>query len=127
MLASREATLGTMSRRPQLSQTVNINPSQARLLEIKTVRKGLEISRNHANLQSSLNAVTYLSSLYQLTPTLDADAAVQLDLARVLWDHGEASSSVQILQRLAGRNDLQKQAIPVSRLEILAELVSISF
>lgn len=72
---------------------------------------------------------TYLSKLVEPCAQLglNIDAAVQYDLAKVLWDQGEMVTSIRMLQELNGHGDLQKQALPISRAEILANLVWTSF
>lgn len=59
---------------------------------------------------------------------MNIDGAAKFDLANVLWDQGEMTASIRMLQQLKGQNDLHKQAIPLSRAELLVTLVSpISF
>ena len=52
------------------------------------------------------------------------DAVANYLLAQTLWDQGEVSVSIQMLQNLSSRSDLGKQSIPVSMVEIFADLVS---
>lgn len=52
------------------------------------------------------------------------DGAAKFDLANVLWDQGEMTASIRMLQQLKGQNDLPKQAIPLSRADLLITLVS---
>lgn len=44
-------------------------------------------------------------------------------MANVLWDQGEMTTSIRMLQQLNEQGDLQKQALVVSRAEVLASLV----
>jgi ataxia telangiectasia mutated family protein len=55
---------------------------------------------------------------------MNIDGAAKFDLANVLWDQGEMTASIRMLQQLKGQNDLHKQAIPLSRAELLVTLVS---
>jgi ataxia telangiectasia mutated family protein len=52
------------------------------------------------------------------------EGAAKFDLANVLWDQGEMTASIRMLQHLKGQGDLLKQAIPISRAELLVTLVS---
>lgn len=55
---------------------------------------------------------------------MNIDGAAKFDLANVLWDQGEMTASIRMLQQLKGQNDLHKQAIPLSQAELLVTLVS---
>lgn len=55
---------------------------------------------------------------------LNIDGAAKFDLANVLWDQGEMTASIRMLQQLKGQYDLPNQAIPLSRAELLVTLVS---
>lgn len=55
---------------------------------------------------------------------LKIEAAAKFDLANVLWDLGEMTTSVRMLQEISHLSDLNKQTLPVSRAEVLASLVS---
>ena len=55
---------------------------------------------------------------------MNIDAAAKFDLANVLWDQGEMTASIRMLQQLKGQSDLHKQSIPLSRAELLVTLVS---
>lgn len=51
------------------------------------------------------------------------DGVTNFDLANVLWDQGEMTASIRMLQQLKGQGGLHKQAIPLSRPELLVTLV----
>lgn len=55
---------------------------------------------------------------------MNIDGAAKFDLANVLWDQGEMTASIRMLQQLKGQHDLPKQAIPLSRADLLITLVS---
>lgn len=55
---------------------------------------------------------------------IDVEGATKFDLANVLWDRGEMTTSIGMLQQLDDQNDLHKQAIPLSRAELLVTLVN---
>jgi ataxia telangiectasia mutated family protein len=55
---------------------------------------------------------------------INVEGATKFDLANVLWDQGEMAASIRMLQQLDNQGDLHKQAIPISRPELLVTLVS---
>jgi len=77
-------------------------------------------------LQASLKSAILLSKLIQPCAQLGLtiDAAATFDLANVLWDQGEMTTSIRMLQQLNGQIELHGQSIPVNRAEVLASLVS---
>lgn len=83
------------------------------------------LSRRHAALQSGLISATYLTQLVQ--PCKDVgvniDVAVSYEGSNVLWDQGEMSASIRMLQDLVNLPDTGKQDIHVGRPELLAKLV----
>ena len=109
-----------------LKSVSNLGPAQSRLLEAKVFRQSLEITRNHGVTQASLKSAISLSRLAEPCADLgmNIDGAAKFDLANVLWDQGEMTASIRMLQQLKGQGDLHKQAIPISRAELLVTLVS---
>jgi ataxia telangiectasia mutated family protein len=95
-------------------------------LEANVFRQSLEISRNHGVSQASLKSAVTLSKLTEPCAELgmNIEGAASFDLANVLWDQGEMTASIRMLQHLKGQGDLHKQAIPISRAELLVTLVS---
>jgi hypothetical protein len=51
------------------------------------------------------------------------DVAATYDLANVLWDQGEMTTSIRMLQPLVDQPDIQAQTVAINRPEILANLV----
>jgi serine-protein kinase ATM len=105
---------------------VNITSREAQLLYAKVLRESLRISKDHESSQGSLRSAISLSKLAESSAAvgISIDAASRFDLANVLWDQGEMTTSIRMLQGLSDRNDLHKQVIAVSRAEILSSLVS---
>jgi ataxia telangiectasia mutated family protein len=104
---------------------VKLNSREAQLLEVKVIRESLRVSRDHEALQASLKSAISLSKLVLPCAKLgvNIDAAAKFDLANVLWDQGEMTTSIRMLQQLNNQSDLHKQSMPVSRAEVLASLV----
>lgn len=125
ILESREIIFASIVGRSHLRATVNASAREAHLMEIRVLRETLKVSQEHNALQKSLGTATYLSTLIEPCDHLGLTirAAVQYDLAKVLWDQGEMAASIRMLQQVNEMPDLQKQAVPVSRPELLATLV----
>lgn len=126
ILSSREALLSALSYRPELQTIVNTGPRETGRLHVLALLNSTRISRSHGDLQNSLATATYLSDLVASTHALgiNVEAAVEYEAARVLWDQGEMSASIKMLQLLDTSVDLRKQTIHVGKPELLARLVS---
>ena len=55
---------------------------------------------------------------------IEVEAAATTELANVFWDQGEMMSSIKVLKDLQRESHLERQAIPVSKASLLAQLVS---
>jgi ataxia telangiectasia mutated family protein len=99
----------------------------SQLLEVKVIRQSLEITRSHAVSQASLKSAISLSKLADRCVELgmNIEGVAKFDLANVLWDQGEMTASIRMLQHLNGNGGLHKQAIALSRSELLVTLVRI--
>lgn len=126
ILYCHEALFSSINRKDHLKSAIKLNSPNAQLLEVKVFRESLKICRDHEVPQASLKSAISFSKLAQPCASLgiNIDAAAKFDLANVLWDQGEMTTSIRMLQQLNEQNDLHKQAIPVSRAEVLASLVS---
>ncbi|PGH11865.1 hypothetical protein AJ80_06930 [Polytolypa hystricis UAMH7299] len=124
ILSSHEALFSIINRKPYLKSILNLGPRDAQLLEASVIRESLRTSREHDVHQVALKLAIYLSKLVEPCTQLGlhVSAAATLDLANVLWDQGEMTTSIQMLQQLSEQTDLPKQSIPVSRAEVLASL-----
>jgi len=82
------------------------------------------IYRFHKATQESLNLVTSLTDLIDPCEALglNVDAAIRVETANSLWDHGEMPSSIRLLQSIDQQSNLKKQTIPVSRSDLLSKI-----
>lgn len=105
---------------------MGISDCDAQLLEAKVVQQSLDITRSHEIPQASLKSAICLSKLTDVCSSLgiNIEGSAKFDLANVLWDQGEMTTSIGMLHQLKDENDLHKQAIPISRAELLVTLVS---
>ncbi|KAI9879869.1 MAG: Serine/threonine-protein kinase tel1 [Pleopsidium flavum] len=124
ILSSRETLTSALSRRSELQAIINIGPREACRLHVLALLESTRLSRSHGDLQNSLTTATYLSNLvapYQALG-IKIHAAVEYEAARVLWDQGEMTASIRMLQLLDSGIDLREQTIHVGRPELLARL-----
>lgn len=105
---------------------LRVSSRDAQLLEVEVIRESLRINRDHNVHQGSLKSAMLLSKHIEPCANLGVsiDAAATFDLANVLWDQGEMTTSIQMLQQLIDQTDLGKQTISVNRAQVLASLVS---
>ncbi|KAL2821528.1 hypothetical protein BJX63DRAFT_378450 [Aspergillus granulosus] len=124
ILNAHETLFSSIKQKDYLKSSLNLSDYDAQLLEVKVIRQSLDIARNHGIAQASLKSAVYLSKLSDqcISIGLNVEGVAKFDLANVLWDQGEMAPSIQILQQLRDRNDLHKQAIPISRAELLVTL-----
>ncbi|KAL4930851.1 DNA-binding protein kinase TEL1 [Aspergillus undulatus] len=124
ILNSHETLFSSIKQKDYIRSAFNLGDQNAQLLEVKVVRQSLHISRNHGIAQASLKSAVYLSKLSDQCASLglNVEGVAKFDLANVLWDQGEMAPSIQILQQLKDRDDLHRQAIPISRAELLVTL-----
>ncbi|KOS46779.1 hypothetical protein ACN38_g2263 [Penicillium nordicum] len=124
ILSWHEALFSSIRKNNILKSRTKLSLGDSRLLEAKVIRQSLEITRTHGISQASLKSAMSLSKLAEPCAELgmNIDGAAKFDLANVLWDQGEMTASIRMLQQLKGQNDLHKQAIPLSRAELLVTL-----
>ncbi|OJK01690.1 hypothetical protein ASPACDRAFT_1898851 [Aspergillus aculeatus ATCC 16872] len=124
ILICHEALFSTIRQKDILKSAINLQDSDALLLEIKVLRQSLEVAQSHDISQASLKIAFCLQKLASQSALLgiDTEAAAKFDLANVLWDQGEMAASIRMLRQLKDRNDLHKQAVPISRAELLVTL-----
>ncbi|KAJ5356009.1 hypothetical protein N7517_010618 [Penicillium concentricum] len=124
ILSWHEALFSSVRKSDILKSRAKLSLGDSRLLEAKVIRQSLEITRAHGISQASLKSAMSLSKLAEPCAALgmNIDGAANFDLANVLWDQGEMTASIRMLQQLKGQNGLHKQAIPLSRAELLVTL-----
>ncbi|RHZ52673.1 DNA-binding protein kinase TEL1 [Aspergillus thermomutatus] len=124
ILKCHEALFSSIKTRNHLKSAVGLSDRDAQLLEVKVIRQSLAITRSHGIPQASLKSAVCLSKLANVCVVqgINVEGATKFDLANVLWDQGEMAASIRMLQQLDDQNDLHKQAIPISRPELLVTL-----
>ncbi|ORY59219.1 uncharacterized protein BCR38DRAFT_477485 [Pseudomassariella vexata] len=124
ILSCRETTLSILGHNLQVRAMGDVNQPNTRLVEVKSMLLSSTVYRFHQATQESLNIATALNDL--ISPSyklgLNIDAAAKLEAANSLWDHGEMSSSIRMLQSIDDDSDLKNQTIPVRRSDLLAKI-----
>lgn len=125
ILSWHEALFSSIRKHDFLRSQSELSLGESHLLEAKVFRQSLQITRHHGVSQASLKSAIGLSKLAEKCAELgmNIEGATKFDLANVLWDQGEMTASIRMLQHLKGQGDLHKQAIPLSRAELLVTLV----
>lgn len=104
---------------------LHLKASDARRLEVKNLIASCGISRQLQSSQELLASATYLADIVPVCRDVGLDVAddAQQTLAEVLWDQGEHSTSIHMLQQLAARSSAVDNAPHYPRAVVLAHLV----
>lgn len=124
ILSCRETTLSLLAQHSNLVGNSTIPKATLRQLAVNSLLTSSKLYRYHRSSQESLNISTTLSAMIPVCEKLDlhVDAAVTIEIANSLWDHGEEGSSIRMLQAVDKNSSLNKQAIPVKRADLLAKI-----
>ena len=127
IISCRETLFSSLSKRPKLQDLLKTSQRDSRSLEGHILLASSHMSRAHGAIQNALSTVTYLTELVKPCKDVGVDisAVVRLASANVLWDQGEMTASIRMLQDLQGLLDSEAQLVEVSKPELLAKLVSI--
>jgi ataxia telangiectasia mutated family protein len=101
-----------------------LTPADARLVQVRGMLLSSDIFRFHRANQETLNLSTTLTDLIPSSQSLglSVDAAIKMEAANSLWDHGEMISSIRMLQNIDRDSSLKKQTVPVSRSDLLSKI-----
>ncbi|KAI8958799.1 Serine/threonine-protein kinase tel-1 [Daldinia sp. FL1419] len=123
ILSCRETTLSVLAQTSQRRGMTKISSPEATLSQIKSMLLSSSIYRYHRATQESLNIATSIKDL--VVPSADLglhlDSVAKFEAADALWDHGEMTSSIHLLQSIDEDPNLKKQTIPISRPDLLAK------
>ena len=125
IISCRESIFSLLTKNVPLQGIIRISQRDAKLLESQVLLASSKISRKQAALQNALTAVTYLTELEQSCQAtgVDISSAVQFESAQVLWEQGEMSTSIRMLQELQSTINPKAQSIHVGKPELLVRLV----
>ncbi|KFA46746.1 hypothetical protein S40293_08118 [Stachybotrys chartarum IBT 40293] len=124
ILSCRGTTMSMISQHVGLLNKSKISMNSTRQLEIRTKLMASGIYRYHQATQESLNIATALNDLIEPCRDLElyADAAIKVEAANALWDHGEMATSIRMLQAVDRDASLRVQTIPVTRSDLLSKI-----
>jgi ataxia telangiectasia mutated family protein len=127
LLSCRETLFSILSSNAPLQETLHARTGTLRGMEVEALVSTSTISRRHGALQESLASVTYLSDIVQPCKFvgLDIEATAQYEVANVLWDQGEAETSIRMRQYLRHHANFDSQHTNISLPVLLAKLVRI--
>ncbi|KAH8801582.1 ataxia telangiectasia mutated [Xylogone sp. PMI_703] len=124
ILSCRGTALSSLSQQPRLQRILSISSTDARLVEVQTALLSSGLNRAHGAHQESLSLATSLIDLIQPCKKvgLSIEAAAHLEAANALWDQGEVTAAIGMLQSLEASTSFKNQSIPVGRSDLLAKV-----
>ncbi|PSN65950.1 hypothetical protein BS50DRAFT_677267 [Corynespora cassiicola Philippines] len=124
LLSCRETLFGVLSTNLPLLESLRVRRGLVRQMEVESLILSSTICRKHGALQESLASVTYLSDIVQHCKSmgLDIETTAQHEVASVLWDQGEAETSIRMRQNLIEHATFDSQATEISLPVLLAKL-----
>ena len=117
--------ISSLAKNASLRGALTLSLSDCRLMQAQTLLDSSQILRKHGALQHSLAAAQYLCDLDGSfnEAGLNVNSAAAREVAAVLWSHGEAATSITILEGLKANSNLEKESVVVRRSGLLATLV----
>ncbi|ODA82557.1 hypothetical protein RJ55_01064 [Drechmeria coniospora] len=124
LLSCRETTASMLSQHSSLLHYAQLPTASLRRMQVESMLLASGIYRYHQATQESLNISTTLNKLIPVCEELNlhVDAAIKMEIANSLWDHGEMSTSIRMLQGIERDSSLGKQTISVSRSDLLSKI-----
>jgi serine-protein kinase ATM len=103
---------------------IDVKALDTRLVEVQSALLASSISRAHNALQESLSLATSMIGL--IVPChevgVHSEVAIHLETASALWDQGEMSASISMLQSIDDVQLLKNQTVPVGRSNLLSRI-----
>lgn len=120
----RITAFSVIGRNESLLKDLHATRNTMRISEAQALLSYSSLARQHSQLQVALCAATQVNDLAQeLKATgIYVDAAAKHEVASVLWDSQETTTSVKMLRDTIRSSDLDKQQISVGRSGLLAQL-----
>ncbi|KAF2190124.1 hypothetical protein K469DRAFT_624615 [Zopfia rhizophila CBS 207.26] len=124
LLSCRETMFSVLSTNSSLLESLRARTGTVRHMEVEALISSSAMSRRHGALQASLASVTYLSDMVEQCKSvgLNIEATAQHEVASVLWEQGEAETSIRMRQHLINNTDFDSQAADISLPVLLAKL-----
>ncbi|KHO00714.1 Serine/threonine-protein kinase tel-1 [Metarhizium album ARSEF 1941] len=124
VLSCRETSVSMLCQHTGLLKHEKISADVLRQMQVESMILSSGIYRYHQATQESLNIATALSDMIPLCESLNlhVDAAIRIEVANSLWDHGEMGTSIRMLQAIDRESSLTRQSIRVNRSDLLSKI-----
>lgn len=128
LLSSRETFFNVLSANNAVIDSLHTRVATIRNMEAEALVSSSTVSRRHGAIQESLASVTYLSDIVPKCKSvgLDIEATAQYEVANVLWDQGEMTTSIRMHQNLIDQTSFESQNVELSLPVLLARLVRLA-
>ncbi|KAM0722478.1 hypothetical protein Q7P37_001919 [Cladosporium fusiforme] len=120
----RITTFSVLCRNESLLSELHVPRNTMRTSEAQALLSYSALARHHAQLQTALCAATQVNDLALdlKSSGIRIDAAAKHEVASVLWDSQESTTSVKMLRDTLRSDDIENQDIAVGRSGLLAQL-----
>ncbi|KAG6006598.1 Serine/threonine-protein kinase tel1 [Claviceps maximensis] len=124
VLSSRETSISMLCQHPDLVKNAELSADVLRQMQVESMILSSGIYRYHQATQECLNIATALTELIPQCKELNlhVDAAIRIEVANSLWDHGEMVTSIRMLQAIDRDSSLMKQNIRICRSDLLSRI-----
>lgn len=124
LLSARSTLFSVLAANTNMIRDMHIGAKALKLMEARSLLDVARYARDQSVLQEALSAATQLTSLAIESSGigLRISAGAALETATVLWESGEATSSVKMLQDITTVRDCDTQDIIVGPSGLLAQL-----
>ncbi|TVY54281.1 Serine/threonine-protein kinase TEL1 [Lachnellula cervina] len=124
ILSCRGTTLSTLSQQPRLQSLLKVNQIDTSLVEVQAALLASTLNRAHNALQESLSLAMSLMGLIDpcQKASLNLEIAIRVEAANALWDQGDMTSSIGMLQDLDNPAALKRQTVTVGRSDLLSRI-----
>nr|POE85106.1 serine/threonine-protein kinase tel1 [Quercus suber] len=124
ILSNRQTLFSVIAQNKELSTAMNVGIKDCRAIEARSWITISMSARQHGVLQEALSASTQLSLLATQAKDvgLHVEAAAKFETASVLWDMGETTASVKMLQDIIKDDSIDQEDIAVGRPGLLAQI-----
>lgn len=116
--------MSMLAQHANLLKNARTTVGTLRKTQVKSILMSAGIYRYYQATQESINISTTLMDLLPACEQqgLKIEAAIKIESANSLWDHGEMSTSIRILQSIEKESLLKNQTIPISRSDLLSKI-----
>lgn len=125
LLSCRETLFNVLSANTAVVDALHMRVANIRNMEVEALVISSSVSRRHGAIHESLASVTYLSDIVPKCKSvgLDIEATAQYEVANVLWDQGEMTTSIHMHQNLIDHTGFDSQNVELSLPVLLARMV----